>query len=173
MQNVSVNNEAYIHNYYYLFGLHKLTFLGALLAQLPEATIDNVVGVTRILEVVMMLLTIVLALLDKKRWRQLILIVCAVLLYPINSGFYCGLFLFPVLVFFFQDRTVDWKDYVIMLLFCAILNPLQINYTSASSWMITPLLTNVSVILLWVLVAVWSVCDFIKRTKKEKVLVAN
>ena len=173
MENVSLNNDAYIHNFNYMFGLHKLVFLGGVLTHLPESTLDNAVGVTRIVEAVMMLLSIILALLDNKRWRQLILIVCAVLLYPINSGFYCALFLFPVLISFFQDRETGWLDYIIMLLFCAIMNPLQINYTSASSWVLTPLFSNVSVIVLWVVVAVWSVCDFIKRTKKSKLSVAN
>lgn len=166
MENVSLNNEAYLHNFDYMFGLHKLVFLGSIFAHLSESATDNVVGVTRIVEAVMMLLSIILALLDNRRWRQLILIACAVLLYPINSGFYCALFLFPVLILFFQDRETGWLDYIIMLLFCAIMNPLQINYTNASTWVLTPLLSNASVIALWVVVAVWSVCDFVKRTKK-------
>lgn len=172
LANIGLNNAAYIHNYNYMYGLHKLTYMAGLAVDAPGQVLDGIVRATRIVETVFVFLTIGLILLDNKRWRQMILIVCAILLYPINSGFYCGLYLFPALLFFFKERKCGWPDYVMVVLFCIILNPVQINFGENGFLMMAPLLSNMGVIILWLISFVWAMFDLVKRAKNGKVVLS-
>ena len=152
IENTEKNNVAYLHNYIYLFGLHKLIYLVCLAFHLSESNIDVVIGFTRVAETFMGLYTFILVLAEDRLHRQLLLIICAVLLMPINSGFYCALFLFPVLLIFFSERKRERLDYVIVALLCLVLNPFQIIIPyKLSQIYLTPLLSNFAMAFMWIL----------------------
>ena len=87
IENTGYNNATYIHNFLYLFGLHKLVFFVCTVAHFSESAIDDIITFTRIFETILGLITFVIVLVENRLHRQLLLIVCAVLLMPINSGF--------------------------------------------------------------------------------------
>ena len=164
IENTGYNNAAYIHNFLYLFGLHKLVFLVCSVARLSESMIDDIISFTRILETTLGLITFVIVLVEKRLHRQLLLIVCAVLLMPINSGFYCALFLFPVILVFFKEREREKLDYLLMMLLCLVINPFQIKI---HGYYLTPLLSNASLIALWLVLLITSLPLLKKINIKE------
>ena len=166
IENTNLNNDAYLHNYLYLFGLHKLVFWTCSVARFSESTIDDIISYTRIFETLLGLITFVIVLLENKLYRQLLLIVCAVLLLPINSGFYCALFLFPVILVFFKEREIEKVDYLLMLLLCLVISPFQIKIYG---YYFTPLLSNASLIALW-LVLLMSSLPLLKTIKLKELI---
>ena len=153
IENTGYNNAAYIHNYLYLFGMHKFVYLACRVIHLSESTIDTIISFTRILESLLGLITFVIVLVENRLHRQLLLIVCAVLLMPINSGFYCALFLFPVILVFFSERKIERLDYIILFLLCMVINPFQVKLNGLR---LTPLVSNASLISLWLILIIAS-----------------
>ena len=149
VENTGYNNASYIYSYKHMFGLHKLVYIACQYLQLMPSEIEQVIGCTRFAETSLALLTFVLMLVEKRVYRQCLLIVCSILLLPINSGFYCSLYLFPVIVIFFSQRECSRMDYFMMLQFCLIINPLQVMVPYPLIQNLTPFVSNVSLILLW------------------------
>lgn len=148
IENTGFNNDSYIHSFNYQFGIHKLVFLACKVAHLELATSDMIISISRIFESILLLLTFILVLVEDRLWKQILLIACGVVLFPINSGFYCGLYLLPAILIFFQERKLGKIDYFIMLLLCLAINPLQVNLFGLY---LTSLVSNASVAFLWVL----------------------
>lgn len=166
MENTGYNNASYIHNFLYLFGLHKLIFLACSVARLSESMIDDIISFTRTLETILGLITFIIVLVEKRLHRQLLLIVCAILLMPINSGFYCALFLFPVILVFFKERELEKLDYLLMILLCLVISPFQIKI---HGYYLTPLLSNASLIALW-LVLLTSSLPLLKKINIKELI---
>ena len=152
IENTGLNNEAYLHVYNYMFGLHKLACLACFALHLPPMSMDSVISVVRILETALVLLTFILVLVEKRIYRQILLIVCAVVLFPINSGFYCVVYVLPAILLFFIRREYTKLDYVILLLLCLVINPFQVVLPfNGHEYYLTSLMSNASLCLLWLL----------------------
>ena len=149
VENTGYNNASYIYAYKYMFGLHKLVYVVCQYLQLKALEIEQIISRTRIVETSLALLSFVLVLAEKRFYRQCLLIVCSILLLPINSGFYCSLYLLPVIIIFFSQRECSVMDYFMMLLFCLVINPLQVMVPYPQIQNLTPFVSNVSLILLW------------------------
>ena len=149
IENTNYNSASYIYSYKYMFGLHKLVYIVCQYLQLETLEIEQIIGRTRIVETLLALLSFVLVLAEKRFYRQCLLIVCSILLLPINSGFYCSLYLLPVIIIFFSQREYSMIDYFMMLLFCLVINPLQVMTPYPLIQNFTPFVSNVSLILLW------------------------
>jgi hypothetical protein len=155
IKNTATNSATYLHSLNCLWGFHRVIHMACLIGHAPEAAIDTIIAVARMVAAVLVLLTIGLVLLEDRLSRQLLLIACAILLYPVNSGFYCGLYFFPVILIFFSRReTTRRSDYVILLLLCMMICPLQLTllHKDGTLFRATPVLANAAVTLLWLYV---------------------
>ena len=155
IKNTATNSATYLHSLNCLWGFHRVIHMVCLIGHVPEAAIDTIIAVARMVAAVLVLLTIGLVLLEDRLSRQLLLIACAILLYPVNSGFYCGLYFFPViLIFFSRGEATRRSDYVILLLLCLIICPLQLTllHKDGTLFRATPVLANAAVTLLWLYV---------------------
>ena len=155
VRNTAINSATYLHSLNCLWGFHRVIHMACLIGHVPEAAIDTIIAVARMVAAVLVLLTIGLVLLEDRLSRQLLLIACAILLYPVNSGFYCGLYFFPViLIFFSRGETTRRSDYVILLLLCMMICPLQLTllHKDGTLFRATPVLANAAVTLLWLYV---------------------
>ena len=155
IKNTAINSATYLHSLNCLWGFHRVIHMACLIGHAPEAAIDTIIAVARMVAAVLVLLTIGLVLLEDRLSRQLLLIACAILLYPVNSGFYCGLYFFPViLIFFSRGETTRRSDYVILLLLCMMICPLQLTllHKDGTLFRATPVLANAAVTLLWLYV---------------------
>lgn len=157
LENIGLNNKAYINSYNYMFGMHKLVSFGYAVTHSSMQSfqsVGNTIGIVRMVETLLLLVTIPLAFLEKRAWLQQLLIACGIIMFPINSGFYCGLYLLPVVLLFFTQREVGTVDYVFMALFCLVLNPLQLVYTSplnGQTFYLSSLISNTSLAFAWLL----------------------
>lgn len=155
VRNTATNSATYLHSLNCLWGFHRVIHMACLIGHVPEAAIDTIIVVARMIAAVLVLLTIGLVLLEDRLSRQLLLIACAILLYPVNSGFYCGLYFFPViLIFFSRGEATRRSDYVILLLLCMMICPLQLTllHKDGTLFRATPVLANAAVTLLWLYV---------------------
>lgn len=146
IENIGLNSASYIHNFSYMFGLHKITYLACMALHLPETTAEMVISSTRVVELLLLLLSFVLVLAEKRLYRQCMLIACCILLFPINSGFYCALYLLPTIIVFFEDRLYTKVDILMMLLLCVVINPLQVNIYS---FHLSSLASNIALVAIW------------------------
>ena len=91
-----------------------------------------------------------------KPWKRVALIMCSILIYPANCALYCALYLFPVIVMFFNEEKKKAGDMVYILLFLMILSPLKIvqiiNVFLIND--ISLLLVNLGIVILYVLLLV-------------------
>lgn len=157
LENTGFNNDAYIHTFMYMFGIHKLVYMACMAFHLSEDTVNLAISFTRIVESLLTILTFILVLLEERFYRRCLLIACAVLLFPINSGFYCALYLLPVLIVFFEERVPERKDYFIMVLFCLVLNPLQVVLPyKESALYLSSITSNISLIIIWIILIISS-----------------
>lgn len=155
IKNTATNSATYLHSLNCLWGFHRVIHMACLIGHVPEAAIDTIIAVARMVAAALVLLTIGLVLLEDRLSRQLLLIACAILLYPVNSGFYCGLYFFPVILIFLSRReTTRRSDYVILLLLCMMISPLQLTllHKDDTLFRATPVLANAAVTLLWLYV---------------------
>lgn len=74
---------------------------------------------------IMMVLAVVLCFALKDRWKMITLLTCAVIATPVNSAYYCGLYIFIPIVFFLNENKHSFVDWIYLILFAAILNPIQ------------------------------------------------
>lgn len=170
IENTGYNNDSYLYNYLYLFGIHKLVYLACAAVHMNPEMISTLIGVVRLVETGFVLLTFLLVLAEDRLWKQVLLIACAVLLYPSNSGFYCGLYLMPAILLFFKERKVGVLDYIMMILLCLAITPLQLVLPYKDScFYLTSLMSNFSVCLLWILLMITSL--FKLKSQKFKQLI--
>ena len=59
-------------------------------------------------------------------WKKVAVLTLAVILLPVNSGLYCGIYMFPVIIMFFNQNDMNKKDWFYAILFLVFLNPIQI-----------------------------------------------
>jgi len=143
----------------YKFGIHALGngILFAVNYLNPGTIADSVVRgmavTTKILTALLTLVSLILAFLEKRRWLQIGLIAMVIMMYPSHSIFYCGLYLIPMMMLFLSKEECTKTDYVIGILLCLIMNPIQIVVPPIT---LTPILANIFTIVLWILFIVYS-----------------
>lgn len=125
-------------------------------------------SVLGILNQVLLLLTIILVLVAKNSyWKNVMLLSCALILYPTNSGFYCGLYFFPVLCIFMGETNGSrFLQNAIILLSCVILNPFQVSVLDG--YKVASIGANLALIIIWLLLICSSLKDMIRYLFSEK-----
>jgi hypothetical protein len=109
--------------------------------------------------------TIILSILEKNTWRKLALITLVVLYLPSVSFFYCGLYMFPVIIAFFKtigERSVLINIFIFTI-FLFFLNPFQFGGNM--------MFANIVLIILWFVVIVLSLKQIILNDRCDTVKV--
>lgn len=145
------------------FGIPKianLLYYSVIITSPVYYILNTVLG---LLNQVLLLLTIAIVLFSKNSyWKNVMLLACALILYPTNSGFYCGLYFFPVLcVFMGQAEGNRHLLNLIVLLSCVILNPVQM--TVLDGFKVASICSNIALITIWLLL----ICSSFHATKLE------
>jgi hypothetical protein len=129
MVNVQLNNTEYMFKTYPRFGYLYV------LSNWDQLALHNLyisrVTMNRICFIIMHTISILAILFncnEKVLWKKTALLVCIIILLPVNSGLYCGLYMFPVIVMFFNHQHQSFKNIIYVVLFVMFLNPLQILY---------------------------------------------
>lgn len=149
LSNVQMNNQMYDDGLYQRFGLIVLNrlFFGAFHAY---ETVYAGIGymVAKGVVVLLSLLSILLFFKEQVTWKKIMMISIIIACLPSNNGFYCALYFLPGILLFLCDHQSRQIDWVYMLLFCVVLNPLQIAvHGIVISW----ILSNLAVLIVWLM----------------------
>lgn len=63
---------------------------------------------------------------QKKKWICVAMLVCIMLILPSNSGYYCLMYLFPVIILYLNEKDKSWIDLLYLPIFLMCLCPYQI-----------------------------------------------
>lgn len=79
------------------------------------------------------------------KWKQIAFVILIIIFLPVNSGLYCGLYLLPIIIMFFNQERLGQKDWLYVILFIIILNPIQIPFWKIN---LNTLLQNIAILTL-------------------------
>ena len=133
----------------------------------------NIMAIGFFLSKLLMLCILVLAWKQKRFWKQILLLTCALLLSPTHSGYYCGLYLFIPLIFFLNEEEHDKFDWVYLVLFILAVNPLQFQITlPKTQWFRTQfdnfMLQNMAVIIIYLCLIAETLISVVKQWSGKK-----
>jgi hypothetical protein len=100
---------------------------------------------------ILMLIAVILSFFMKSQWKTVTLLTCAIITSPINSAYYCGLFLFAAIILFLNENEHSCFDIIYLLLFIVVLNPFQFI---ANGEAITIFVANCSLLCLYLLLLI-------------------
>lgn len=154
IDNLRVNSEIYGDSIRYQFGTRSI---GAIIAKIINGSdsVTNVVLVClKILTIVMAFLSVICAFVENRKWVQVALLTMTVMLFPTNSYFYSGMYLFAFITLFMNKTDCDNKgDIIVAALLCLIMNPFQIVLGEIS---VTSVFANLWSIILWCFMILYS-----------------
>lgn len=93
-------------------------------------------------------------------WKKVAVLTLAVILLPVNSGLYCGIYMFPVIIMFFNQAEMNKRDWWYVILFLIFLNPIQIPVWKTN---LNTIFVNVSAFLLALDIIITSISVFQER----------
>ena len=157
LSNLKLNSIIYEYRFYPRFG-YKLFLINFDLV--IRNHLDNILSLVTI---ILVMFSLYFNRFQSKLWKKIGLLICIIILIPTNSGFYCGLYLFPIIILFLNEN--DYQVYETSYLFCflALLNPFQIIINGINYSMI---ITNLSLSLLFILLFGDNAVTFIQNFTK-------
>lgn len=113
------------------------------------------------LNILLVLLSIYIVLFSKNPyWKNVMLLACTLILYPTNSGFYCGLYFFPVLcIFMGSEGKTTRLQYIIIFLVCVLMNPFQVAVLDG--FKLASIGSNMALIAIWLILITSSLKNMI------------
>lgn len=115
LYNVSLNSKKYYGGTYSLVTNHILDT-------------SNFMTEGFLIANIVLLFVLGIAWVQQKRWKQILLLMCGLLLTPTHSGYYCGLYMFIPLIFFLNEEEHTTIDWLYLALFILIINPYQFSF---------------------------------------------
>lgn len=135
----------------YFFGIPKIPNMLYFYVIITGPTYHFLVSCLGILNLVLVLLTVFVVLVgEEPYWKNVMLLACALILYPTNSSFYCGLYFFPIFCIFMGDEHKNNRMvYLILLLSCVIFNPFQVSVLDG--FKMASIGSNLAMITIWII----------------------
>jgi len=152
------------------FSLPNLIYVGSRIVNLPNNLMQVFITVSQITVILLSLISIALVFLVKDRWKEIALLIFVIIQFPANSALYCGLYFFPVIILFLIKKDIKKIDWVYIILFCVFLNPFQLLVVLNHS--INPILSNISILIMWVITIGTTLIDYYKLNKFKLTKVA-
>lgn len=101
----------------------------------------------------------------KPQWKKATILVCPMILFPIMSAMYNAVFLFIPIILFLKEEEKCWFDYLYLLLFIVILNPVQYG-----SWIVgvsrSTIIANICIVAVNGLLCIEGFIELIRMIKK-------
>lgn len=156
LNNVVASNEYYTNSIFPRFGHLLFTSYIDKVLLTAENYSQNLKDLSSNLKIYMPYINIILASISiisiyyqKEKWKKLTALMLIIVILPINSAEYTGLYLFPAIVTYINHKKWYIVDYLFLVLFVIILNPIQI-----ASEYITPMIMNIASYIAFVLIAI-------------------
>lgn len=104
----------------------------------------------------------VLVLISKNKWNSLFLLTVTLIMLPVNSALYCGMYIVPVFLFYLYRNDME-KNKWFLLLFFVFLCPIQIVVKTLS---VNYLISNIIIDFAWIFILIRESPILIKITRK-------
>lgn len=150
------------------YGLFVLSVIGCRFLGILDSSFFYVISIlTKLMVWFFSGLSIFFFFYEKEFWKRLALITMLIVYLPQVNFFYCGIYFMPFILLFLSENP-KWthQNLIYMLLICIFLNPFQILF---HGWTISWMLSNVAMMLFWLLLLVnvyWSWRDDCKKRTK-------
>lgn len=86
---------------------------------------------------------------QKKKWITVAVLTCIMLILPSNCGYYCLLYLFPVIILYFNEKNKNWTDLLYLPIFLIMLCPFQF-IQEGSGFNLTLYWANIAIFILFI-----------------------
>lgn len=161
-ENYKVFSQSYgLYSIFPRYGLSHIIAWGLLGLHVDRDVSDILLLIPRCLICLSCLLSFLLFFYEKETWKRLALVALPVMMLPTNSGFYCGLYFIPVITLFLSNNEGRKLDYLYMLLICLFLSPFQLTVVKKIN--ISQLLSNVALLIVWILLLTEASSVYIKK----------
>ena len=127
----------------------------------------NVTDIVKSINMVLLALSIICAYLHKAKWKKIGILVVAIIMIPDNSSYYCAMYLFPIIVMYFNEKSYDLADNTCLICFILLLMPYQFGL------MINLYIYNISLTLMWIHLIVNGFFTYIQNTRSSKYKIAS
>ena len=158
IQNFKLNADIYRYGVFPRFGTYYFLNL------IHGAAKNGLEKIFNIITYIISFVGLFVAFFHDKLWKRLGIIICIILLFPVNSAFYCGLYLLPFIILFLNDEEHSWFDLIYLILFIILLNPFQLIIKNEN---ISQLSINIAVVLVPVLLIIDGMIRIINKVKKR------
>jgi hypothetical protein len=143
LQNLEMNNLSYKYANFPRFGY--LAFL-SIFSENYNNCIEILDMILKIITVISCLMMAVTSNKQEVKWKKFLGLILILIMFPVNSAIYCGLYLFPVILLFFKEQVYKKYDVIYMFLFVICLNPFQIVIKNVN---LTWYLVNISAMIMF------------------------
>lgn len=168
LSNIANMQGEFSTKWIHFFGITKFADFLYYSVYITGPTYSILHTVLSLLNQILLLVTIAIVVLSNNAfWKNAMLLSCALILYPTNSGFYCGLYFFPVLCIFMGETNANKTlQYIILILSCIILNPFQV--TVLDGFRVASIGSNIALITIWLLLICSSIKDVLNSNISKK-----
>ncbi|MDR2407751.1 MAG: DUF2029 domain-containing protein [Bacteroidales bacterium] len=160
INNIRDNSETYNFALLYpRFSFSHLVYCSLILLGLTNKMVLSLSNAAYYVMILVSIFSICCSLLIKNKWIKITLLILVLIYLPVNSGLYCGLYLFPVIILFFatpKERSGVLNGFI-LIVFIILLNPFQfsISYRNIDIG-INYLFGNVALLSLWLVLLIIS-----------------
>jgi hypothetical protein len=126
-----------------------------------EMIILSLSNIAQIITYFLCFVSIVFSCLMKNKWLKISLLTMTLIFFPMDSGLYCGLYIFPMIIIFFatmQERSTIFNVFTVIV-FLVFLNPYQILINNTLVSYLTSynyIFINIALIAFWLVLLVHS-----------------
>ena len=165
LENMTANSERYTDMIYPRFNFRYWANM------ITDGNVkENLYNVFPLLDYLLCGVAILTSCFQNKYYKKILQLLLCIVILPVNSAEYSGLYLFLALVLLFNEQQKTKFDWVYLILFVLILNPYQVIYKELN---VTALLMNLSASIMLILLtgeSVISVIENIKGVKRQQIL---
>lgn len=155
LENLAANSEHYADKIYPRFNFRHWASMIT-----DESIKGKMYNVFPILDYILCCVAILTSCFQKKYYKKILQLLLCIVILPVNSAEYSGLYLFLALVLLFNEQQKSKFDWIYLSLFVMILNPYQMIYKDLN---ITVLSMNLSASIMLILLTGESVISLIRH----------
>ena len=163
ISNVKVNTSSYSpYHIFPRFGLASTLYPFLKILHIGDGLMRGALQGMLLITYALSFLSILIVLISKNKWNSLFLLTVTLIMLPVNSALYCGMYIVPVFLFYLYRNDME-KNKWFLLLFFVFLCPIQIVVKTLS---VNYLISNIIVDFAWIVILIRESPILIKSTRK-------
>jgi hypothetical protein len=172
INNMKVHSGSYdFIRLYPRFSFPHLSYYALALSGLGDKIALLLSNIVYYFTILISIFSILCSLLTKNKWIKMTLLILTMIYLSVNSALYCGLYLFPVIIYFFaiiKDRSNVFNGFL-LLVFIILLNPFQfsISYKNINIG-INYIFGNIALLSLWFVLLIITTKEVVINKFKPK-----